>query len=143
MGRHENIVRTYYNEMWNKWDFSLAHKLLHNEISFRGSLGSRVTGVSEFKKYMVTVRSAMPDFHNEIEELVGHEEVVAVRLKYAGTHLGPLFGIAPTGKRISYSGAAFYRFKHNKIVQGWVLGDVLELLQQLRGRREGEPEIES
>jgi len=92
---------------------------------------------------MITVRSAMPDFHNQIEELVVHEEVVAVRLKYTGTHLGPLFGIAPTGKRISYSGAAFYRFKHNKIVQGWVLGDVLKLLQQLRGRREGEPEIES
>ena len=143
MREQEEVVRQYYDDMWNKWDFRLADELLHNEISFRGSLGSRVAGVSEFKKYMITVRSAFPDFHNQIEELVGREGLVAVRLKYKGTHLGPLFGIAPTGKRISYSGAAFYRFRGNKIAQGWVLGDVLGLLQQLRGRREGEPEMEN
>jgi predicted ester cyclase len=69
--------------------------------------------------------------------------MIAVRLKYTGTHLGPIFGIRSTGKRISYSGAAFYRFRDNKIVQGWVLGDVLSLLQQLRGRREDEPEMDN
>lgn len=143
MRKQEEVVRKYYNDMWNKWDFSLADKLLDKQISFRGSLGSTVVGVPEFKNYMTTVRSAFPDFRNQIEELVGQGDVVAVRLKYTGTHLGPLFGIACTGKRISYRGVAFFGFRVNKIAQGWVLGDVLGLLQQLRGRKEGEPEMKN
>jgi predicted ester cyclase len=142
LGRQE-VVRRYYNEMWNKWDFNLANKLLHHEIRFRASLVSRIVGILEFKKYMITVRSAFPDFHNQIEELVGQRDMIAVRLKYTGSHLGPIFGIRSTGKRISYSGAAFYRFMGNKIAKGWVLGDVLSLLQQLRGCREDEPEMQN
>jgi predicted ester cyclase len=49
---------------------------------------------------------AFPDFNNEIEEVIFEGNKAFARLTYHGTHLGELFGIAPTGKGIQYAGTA-------------------------------------
>src|ERR1043166_6803913 len=95
------LVRRYYDEVWNRWDFSLADELIAESISFRGSLGVSVSGRREFKEYMRTVQRAFPDFHNRIEELIAEGDKVVARLTYTGTHQGALFGIEPTGKKIT------------------------------------------
>jgi predicted ester cyclase len=127
----KQLIRRYYEEMWNLWSFDLADELLSPGISFRGSLGTQVRGVQEFKAYMNKVRTAFPDFRNTIDEVVADEWRVAVRLTYDGTHLGELFGVGPTGRRIRYSGAAFFRRAGQRLVDGWVLGDVHDLRAQL------------
>ena len=38
--------------------------------SFRGSLGTTCDGRQEFKHYAKTVRSAFPDWHNQVEEIL-------------------------------------------------------------------------
>jgi hypothetical protein len=50
-----------------------------------------------------------------------------VRLTWTGTHTGPLGQIAPTGRRVSYVGAAFFRIADAMIDQAWVVGDTQEL----------------
>src|SRR5262249_10298972 len=103
------LVRRYYDEMWNRWNFAVADELISESISFRGSLGVSVKGRDEFKEYMRTVQRAFPDFHNQIEELIAEEEKMVARLTYTGTHQGTLFGIEPTGKKVSYAGVAIFR----------------------------------
>jgi predicted ester cyclase len=56
------------------------------------------------------------------------------RLTYRGTHGGELFGIAPTGRRIQYAGAAVFTFRGARIAEVWVLGDLFWLISQLQGR---------
>ncbi|HWU37535.1 MAG TPA: ester cyclase, partial [Candidatus Acidoferrum sp.] len=77
------------------------------------------------------VRAAFPDFHNTIEELIAEGDKVVARLTYRGTHRGHLFGIVPTGRQVVYSGIAIFRIAGGKIVDGWVIGDTLALMQQL------------
>jgi steroid delta-isomerase-like uncharacterized protein len=125
------LVQRYYDEMWNRWNFALADELLSAEISFRGSLAVEVRGCSAFCEYMRRVRNAFPDFHNKIEQLVGEEDQVVVRLQYTGTHRGEIFSVRPSGKSISYAGAAFFRLAGNRVTEAWVLGDLVSLLQQL------------
>ncbi len=125
------LIRRYYHEMWNRWNFALAHQLLAPRIRFRGSLGVEVRGIEAFKGYMRHVQSAFPDFSNTIEEVVSQRTRIVARLSYRGTHRGELFGIPPTGKRIAYSGAAFFRISRGKIAAGWVLGDTAALIRQL------------
>src|SRR5258708_23326646 len=121
--------------MWNRWDFDLAEVLLDPEIQFRGSLGMEVRGVAGFQGYMRTVQAAFPDFTNTIDELIaegaGEASHVAARLTYGGTHRGELFGVAPSGNRIEYSGAAFFEIAGGKVARGWVLGDTTSLQKQL------------
>lgn len=130
--QNKDFIHRYYEEMWNRWDFELAEQILSPEIAFHGSLGITTRGIAAFRRYMQTVRDAFPDFHNTIEELVAEGEHVVARLTYRGTHRGEVFGIAPTGKKITYAGAAFFRINGGRITEGWVLGDRMSLLQQLR-----------
>jgi steroid delta-isomerase-like uncharacterized protein len=125
------LVRRYYEELWNRWDFALADDLIAEGIAFRGSLGMNVAGRDGFKEYMRTVQRAFPDFHNQIEELIAEGEKVVARLTYRGTHTGELFGISATGSRVTYSGIAIFRISERCIVEGWVLGDTRGLMQQL------------
>jgi len=126
------VVRRYYQDLWNAWKFDAAADLIAPDISFRGSLGIAVEGRAAFLDYVRTVRTAFPDFHNSIEELISEGDKVAARLTYSGTHQGVLFGIAPTGRRVTYSGVAIFRISDGKIVEGWVLGDLASLMQQLQ-----------
>jgi predicted ester cyclase len=129
--RRDVVVRRYYDEMWNRWNFDLAGEILVPEIRFRGSLGTEVRGVEEFQAYMRTVQSAFPDFHNRIDELIVEGDRAAARLTYEGTHRGEIFGAVPTDRRITYAGAAFFRFSGDRIAEAWVLGDVYGLQKQL------------
>ena len=128
---HKELIRRYYEALWNRWDLALADELIAESIVFRGSLGITVQGREGFKEYMRAVRAAFPDFHNRIEELIAENDRVAARLTYTGTHQGEVLGIAPTGRQVSYAGVALFRVVDNRIVEGWVLGDVHGLVRQL------------
>jgi predicted ester cyclase len=79
---NKSLVRRYYEEMWNRWDLSLADELIGEGLAFRGSLGVAVQGRGGFKEYMRAVRRAFPDFYNRIEELVAEGEKVVARLTH-------------------------------------------------------------
>ena len=128
------LIRRYYEEMWNPWNFGLAAELLSEDITFRGSLGDAAKGRAAFCEYMRKVHQAFPDFHNRIEEVVAEGDTVIARLTYRGTHQGECFGVASTGKEVTYAGVAIFRVASGKVAEGWVLGDLLGLLRQLGAR---------
>jgi steroid delta-isomerase-like uncharacterized protein len=130
---NKSLVRRYYEELWNRWGWPLADELIAEGLTFRGSLGVAAQGRDGLRDYMRAVRRAFPDFHNRVEDLVAEGDKVVARLTYTGTHHGELFGIGPTGKRVTYAGVAIFRIEAGRITEGWVLGDVHGLMQQLRG----------
>ena len=124
------IVR-FYEEMWNKWDLAVADEIIAPDITFRGSLAVTVQARGGFKEYVALVRSAFPDFHNTIEELVAEGDKVVARLTYRGTHQGELFNTAPTGRQVTYAGVAIFRIADGQVTDGWVMGDTLSVMQQI------------
>ena len=64
--------------------------------------------------------------------MVETDRVVA-RLTYGGTHRGPLFGVAPTGRPVSYAGMALFRIAAGRIATGFVAGDTGRLLREIGG----------
>ena len=130
---NKGLIRRWYYEMWNPWNFELADALLAPDLNFSGSLGTVVRGVPAFKDYMRSVQAAFPDFHNHIEDLIAESDKVVARLSYTGTHRGTLYGIAATGCRVTYAGVAIFTIRAGRVVEGWVLGDVFGLHRQLSG----------
>ena len=98
---------------------------------FRGSLGQQATGRDGWRRYRDSVRAGSADFHNEILDLVCEGHKAAARLRYTGTHTGPLLGLRATGRRFGYAGAAFFTADRQRLVSTWVLGDVDGLRRQL------------
>jgi len=80
------------------------------------------------------VHATLADYRCIIEELVADDDIAAARMTFTGIHRGPLFGVAPTGKSVSWAGAAFFRFAQARIVSLWVLGDIDGLKRQLGAR---------
>jgi steroid delta-isomerase-like uncharacterized protein len=125
------LVRRYYSEVWNAWSAPALEELISSDIVFHGSIGTVVKGIAQFKQYVNRIRSAFPDFHNHIEELIAEGDKVAARLTYTGTHRGELFGFPGSGTRVTYQALAIFEFKENKIVKAFVLGDTENLKRQL------------
>jgi steroid delta-isomerase-like uncharacterized protein len=130
--RNRTVIGRFYHEMWNRFDKALISVLLTEDVRFRGSLGQSKNGHVELSEYIDFVRRAFPDFTNEIEELISEGDKAFARLTYRGTHRGEIFGIAPTGRRVEYAGAAVFSFRGDKIAEVWVLGDISGLLSQLQ-----------
>jgi steroid delta-isomerase-like uncharacterized protein len=129
----KRVVQRWYQEMWNEWNFGLVDELVAPELVFRGSLGTPVQGREGLRRYIREIRAAFPDFYNQIDVLLAEGNQVAARLTYTGTHRGPIWGIAATGRRIEYAGAGFFRVRDGRVTDGWVLGDTAALRAQLAG----------
>ena len=65
-------------------------------------------------------------------QTIAEGDRIFARLTYTGTHRGEIFGIAPSGRRIEYSGAAIFTIEGTRISEVWVLGDLYGLLKQLK-----------
>jgi steroid delta-isomerase-like uncharacterized protein len=128
---NRNLVRRYYQDLWNAWNLSVADDILAEDFRFRGSLGLETCGRSGFIGYVRTIRQAFPDFHNQIVQIIAEDNRVVARLNYSGTHRGRIFEIDATGRRFSYDGVAIFASGGGQLISGWVLGDRCALLDQL------------
>jgi steroid delta-isomerase-like uncharacterized protein len=127
----EELVRRFYEDLWNRWDDAAVDDVLSERFAFRGSLGTETIGREGWRKYRDTVRAGARDFHNEVITLVVDGQAAATRLLYTGTHCGPLAGVEATGRRFSYAGAAFFTSDGERLTSAWVLGDLTDLQEQL------------
>lgn len=83
------------------------------------------------KRLFAEFRSAFPDWHEEIVELVAEGDKVAGRFRCSGTHLGEFLGEAPTGKSMEVVEVFFLRAKGGRFVDFWGLEDSLGRMRQL------------
>lgn len=134
--RNHILIERFYREMWNRFNKTLIPELLTEGFHFRGSLGQTKVGHAGFAEYVDFIQNAFPDFSNEVEEIISQGDKAFARLTYRGTHRGEVFGIAPTGRTIEYSGAAVFTFRKNQIANVWVLGDIHGLIGQLTKARD-------
>ena len=76
-------------------------------------------------------RSAFPDWHEEIVQLVAEGDAVAGRFRCSGTHRGEFPGGDPTGKRMEVEEVFFMRVEDGRFVDFWALEDSLNRMRQL------------
>ena len=85
----------------------------------------------EFKEGIAELRRAFPDYAGTNVIQVAEGEKVGNRFVFQGTHLGEYRGIAPTGKRLTFTGNTIDRVVDGKIVEVWIEWDELGVLREL------------
>ena len=83
------------------------------------------------KRSFTAFRSAFPDWHMEIAELVAEGNTVVGRFRCSGTNQGDFKGVPPTGKRMEVDEVYFLRVAGGKFVDFWALEDDLARMRQL------------
>lgn len=125
------LVESFYADVWNQKDEAQARRILAPELEFRGSLDDVRKGVDGFLDYARSIHAALEGFTCTIRETMAEGNRVAARMLFHGTHQGKMFGVAATGKRIEWAGAAFFDIRDGQIHRIWVLGDVDGVKKQL------------
>ncbi len=126
------LIEMFYHDLWNNFNKLLIPEILDNNLKFRGSLGDIKHGHTGFTDYVNQVKNFSADFHNEILEIITEDNKSFVKLKFSGTHSGEIFDIKATQKKFIYHGAAVFKFNNELITEIWVLGDLLNLIKQLK-----------
>jgi C-1 hydroxylase len=52
-------------------------------------------------------------------------------MTFTGTNTGEWMGLAPTGKKVSYTGVTIRRISNGKYAEGWTIYDFLDFYKQL------------
>jgi predicted ester cyclase len=73
----------------------------------------------------------MTDLRVVIEDMIAEGDKVVMRYRIEGTHEGELFGVPPTGRRVSIESITVERVSGSKIREHWRVTDTLDMMQQL------------
>jgi steroid delta-isomerase-like uncharacterized protein len=131
------LVRAFYERIWNAGDTAAAVELLASDFSFRGSLGPEMRGREAFCDYVRLIRGALDGYRCDILDCVIEDERAFAKMRFSGLHVGPLRGYAPTGRPVQWLGAALFRVRCALIQELWVLGDLISLEANLRANAQG------
>lgn len=88
-------------------------------------------GPAGIKPIIESVATAFPDVHITLHDMVQEPGKIAVRAEITGTHLGELFGIAPTGKKVAFRLHEFHTLDGERLTTTWHMEDWFGLFLQL------------
>ena len=125
-------VRKFYRVLRDAHDRNAIPSVLHDDFTFRGSLGDERRGHKGFAEYVDKVHAALGDYRCVVEVLVEEGDKVFAKMSFGGVHQGRFMGYEPSGKRVCWSGCALFAFQGEKVSDLWVLGDLRGLEDQLK-----------
>ena len=132
MNRLREQVEKFYSELWDNHNRDVIPEVLHERVTFRGSLGQETRGHDGFAEYVDMVHMALGDYKCKINDLVVEDPKAFARMTFSGVHVNEFMGYRPTEKRVSWSGCALFTFEGEKVSDIWVLGDLKSLIDQLK-----------
>ncbi len=127
------IVHRIWEEVINKGNLNIADELFATSYVHHGPGGREIKGPEGFKQFIAMRRTAFPDFHVAVEDLLTEGDRVVSRWTASGTHKGNLMGIDPTDQRGTLTGITITRIVGGKVMEDWENLDQLGLLRQLGG----------
>ena len=84
-----------------------------------------------YEHFSSMFRSALPDAHFTIEDMIAEGDRVVSRYTIRGTNLGTFQGLPPTGKQTTIGAITIFRVADGRIVEHWTQFDILGVVQQL------------
>ena len=125
------MVRLY--DEANKGNLEIFAELFSPDfVSYGGAGFADLHGAAAFKDLYLQFLDGLPDLRFDPTFMVAENDLVFVRGTLQGTHRGDFMGVAPTGRRLIWTGTAVFQFGPDGLCraryQEW---DGMSVLQQL------------
>jgi steroid delta-isomerase-like uncharacterized protein len=124
------IVRRWV-QAFNEGNVDAVDELVTDSYVRHDPNSPEVRGPEQEKQLIAMYRSAFPDLHFTIEDMVAEGDKVVIRVAIHATHEGELLGIPPTEKQLTFTSTEIFRLAEGKIDEQWVNFDALGMMQQL------------
>lgn len=110
-----------FQECINTNDKALAEELIDSKAEFASLISDeKLYGGAGYLSVVDFMRKSFSDIRWELVDMAAENDKVAVSWICSGTHDGFFMGLAPTGKKISFSVMNFYYFN----AEGKIINDV-------------------
>lgn len=132
----ETLMRRSLHEIWNWRMFGqLERYYAPNVVCY--TTGNRILyGRGDYRYNLTALLAAFPDAFVQVDHTCSvpngeNGYRVATRWTLLGTHTGPGWYGAPTGKRVRLLGVMHSEIENNRVVREWLIYDEVALLKQL------------
>lgn len=129
--QHEKLVAKLFQNVWNEGKLTVLKEILSTEFTVHFTIGT-MQGLKAFENVITAWRTAFPDIHHDVDEIISTSDKVIVRWHGSGTHKGIFMGLVPTGHKMSYSGITIFNVKNDKFTDAWVHADMLNIMKDLK-----------
>jgi len=136
---NKRAVAEFVERCQNQHDLAFADEAFHpdfvNHYRPEGvSLAVTDRPASGFQAFYGTMLEGFPDATMEINDQLAERDLVATRKTFRGTHLGEIWGLAPTGNRVEFEFIDIFRVSHGRLIEHWTSMDLGALRHQMRTR---------
>ena len=125
--KNKAIVRKV-TEALNKQDLGSLDELIAPDYFDRTR---QLRGLENIKQLAILMFKAFPNFHETVEDIIAEGDKVWTRSTVTGTHKGEYRGLAPTGKKITFTVVDIWRIVNGKVVEKVGVYDQLDFYKEL------------
>ena len=128
---NKDVIKAFLEDVINQGRLERANDLVKEDFVELDPLPGQVQGREGLKAVIHALRSAFPDMHWVVNEMVAEGQKVVTRFVWTGTHRGVFLGIPPTGRNVEVKGVVIDRLEDGKMADSRILMDTMGLMQQL------------
>lgn len=128
---NEAIVREACQVVWSEGQVDRMGEFYAQDFSADYPMTEWGVGLEGAKQLARNVRVGLPDYREQIDELIDAGEHIIVRLTIRGTHTAALGGVAATGREVEFTDVTILTLANGKIVRQRGLSDLLTMYAQL------------
>jgi predicted ester cyclase len=119
VARNKELLHDYHLDVWDEGHLDHAGLYLDPSFTSHAIVTTLPAGQQIGADFLAQFRIGFPDLYSHEDALLGDGDLVVIRWTITGTHTGPFFGVAPTGKKISVSGEDMLRVANDQFVEHW------------------------
>jgi steroid delta-isomerase-like uncharacterized protein len=124
----DRSVEMLTTKNWDLMDELVAADYVRHDPSAPDPITSR----DALRGYLTDfLETAYPDWQVTVEEVIVTENRTATRWRFMGTNTGPRGDLPATGRSVDITGLSLTHFENGMVVEEWVQGDGVAVLEQL------------
>jgi steroid delta-isomerase-like uncharacterized protein len=129
---HKLLFGRLYHSVWNERRLEYIEQVIAGTHALEDpTVSGRGVGPAAYRRQVERFLTGLPDLKFVVDETVSEKDKLVVAWTVTGTHKGVLLGVAPTNKKVTFSGITISQISNGKILESTVIWDALGLLKQI------------
>src|SRR3712207_4086733 len=127
----KQLVHRFYTEVVGAGDYSNLDSFVAADYVDHNAIEESSRGPEVVRTHLEAIRTTLPDFTIEIEDIFAEGDYVITRVTGRGTHLGEWMGIEPTVREVRLKGINIDRVERGRIAEHWGEADTIGMLVRM------------
>ena len=131
VSENKSIVIRFNKEFLEQGNLEVLKEIVADDFINHTAAGTVPNNTEGLKQFITMLHKGFSNFHIDIHEQVGENDLVATRKTIHATHTGEIMGHQATGKQVAFNVMDFVRLRDGKYIEHWGSNNIMQVIQQL------------